>query len=1093
MKIERTRDAEAKTGVSHSGSFNKRFAAFTGELFAVSLAFLVLITAVLSIKGFDFSRHYAGGGYSRLDWNYVDWNMHYWNIWEFERVFSGDKQLFHTDSEFFPEGINTATLHGDLLVKILAGFFSHLTSPDAALLFIVFFALLGNAVGGYYLARMITGSWPAGLATGIFFCFNGPVAWAINSGNIEYGIWLWICLYIYFFLKKMDTEKTRYAVFAAFFAAASVLSNNVFLVFLVILSLLLLVTGGLNRRRIRSGLVLASFSALLLVPVTLPFIKEHLTVSGKTDSGPESSVHHELPETVTERLDYISSRNSYSLREYMPWFGNGSGLLGSGDIRNAGSFAFRLAHENDPVSAYLFNRFSPAAREIFQDPDMQRYGRDRLNDFLRRQLNAIMLQEYIYDSDRFSGIPLDERSLNLHRSNPKGEMLLKMNRRLLESTYPGELAKFEEKSSEDSYTGYAFWILLAAALLLSPRKAAPWVVIFSVFFLLSLGPCLKLAPGSAKCAITLPYTYFYKFIPIFHRVFFPHRIFGFAQLAAGIAAGIAVSAITGSTGKWWIRIPAILVLLLLLLEPLYNWPIRYMEKVRVNPFYETIAENNRDSSILEIPYNSGTIDARYLFYQTRHGKPLLNGVVPTYHQTRDASPACGSFSGNGWLERIEELQRGFLRENHLCDERTLFAGTGGAVEGEDYASSLVELAVAAKLKYVILHKKLIWERNLIVEYDEIEDIRVFLVQTMGEPVYADHELEVFKIDSAAGTPAFKAPVRYKTESAPHFVASGDFNGDSEPDLVVPNCHSGSVSVFFNLGEGRFAEAENFKVHNGPTCVFAGDVDGDKYDDILASCFVDHTIDILYGRGDGTFDSRFFKLEEGLEPHAVIAEDLDRDGNIDILVANGEGDNVQVFAGEGERGFGSARSFATGERPYSLVSTDFDGDGRRDIVTGNFESENITVMLGCDRDYFCAVRNYFAGKGSNIIDIGDIDLDGDFDIAVSNCFSNSVALLLGAGDGTFNAGVAVSCGREITGVEISEITGDSLPDLISLSGGDGAVSFFRNEGDFEFTRILKLAVGEGPCFFLWEDISGDSRPDLVVPNMGSNDMHIYIAQ
>jgi len=47
------------------------------------------------------------------------------------------------------------------------------------------------------------------------------------------------------------------------------------------------------------------------------------------------------------------------------------------------------------------------------------------------------------------------------------------------------------------------------------------------------------------------------------------------------------------------------------------------------------------------------------------------------------------------------------------------------------------------------------------------------------------------------------------------------------------------------------------------------------------------------------------------PNSIAVGDFNGDGNLDIAVANGQGNNVRVSLGNGAGGFGAAANFAVG--------------------------------------------------------------------------------------------------------------------------------------------------------------------------------------
>jgi hypothetical protein len=54
-----------------------------------------------------------------------------------------------------------------------------------------------------------------------------------------------------------------------------------------------------------------------------------------------------------------------------------------------------------------------------------------------------------------------------------------------------------------------------------------------------------------------------------------------------------------------------------------------------------------------------------------------------------------------------------------------------------------------------------------------------------------------QIFSGTGDGTFQYGDQLTTGSMPHFLVSGDFNGDGRPDLAVANSGSNTISLLFN--------------------------------------------------------------------------------------------------------------------------------------------------------------------------------------------------------------------------------------------------------------------------------------------------------
>src|SRR5205807_4315401 len=89
-----------------------------------------------------------------------------------------------------------------------------------------------------------------------------------------------------------------------------------------------------------------------------------------------------------------------------------------------------------------------------------------------------------------------------------------------------------------------------------------------------------------------------------------------------------------------------------------------------------------------------------------------------------------------------------------------------------------------------------------------------------------------------------------------------------------------------------------------------------------------TVSVLLGNGDGTFQAaRTF--EAGSGPYALAVGDFNRDGKLDLAVADlgpstQRAGTVSVLLGNGDGTFLVARTFAVGNTIWSVAVGDFNG-------------------------------------------------------------------------------------------------------------------------------------------------------------------------
>lgn len=101
---------------------------------------------------------------------------------------------------------------------------------------------------------------------------------------------------------------------------------------------------------------------------------------------------------------------------------------------------------------------------------------------------------------------------------------------------------------------------------------------------------------------------------------------------------------------------------------------------------------------------------------------------------------------------------------------------------------------------------------------------------------------------------------------------GDFNRDSNPDMVVANRDAGCVSILLGNGDGTFRARVDYPAPGGPASVVAKDLNSDGLPDLAVASQDASLVSILLNNGDGTFKPDMAYVV-GKTPLGLAAADL----------------------------------------------------------------------------------------------------------------------------------------------------------------------------------------------------------------------------
>ncbi len=349
------------------------------------------------------------------------------------------------------------------------------------------------------------------------------------------------------------------------------------------------------------------------------------------------------------------------------------------------------------------------------------------------------------------------------------------------------------------------------------------------------------------------------------------------------------------------------------------------------------------------------------------------------------------------------------------------------------------------------------------------------------------------------------------------VVWGDYDNDGDLDLFISNYETVSYSAtrdsfYRNEGNGTFTRiTQGAWVNDSSRGVGAawGDYDNDGFLDLYVANSEGAAAFLYRNRGDGSMIATTGPVTS--VPGNFIGcawTDLDADGDIDLVVAGGLGGNNLQFRNNGNGTFTRITTgvfVKTSGRNSAMAPADYDNDGDVDLLVSGGNGEDERLYRNNGTNGFVRITEgalVTSGGDSRGAAWGDYDNDGYLDVFIANDLGENNFLYHNEGNGTFSQvfeGPVVSDGGRSWGCAWADYDNDGDLDLFVANG---AANFYpplppiepsflyRNDGGTNNWLILKLvgtasnrsAIGakvrvlatiRGKSFWQLREISGGS--------------------
>lgn len=309
-----------------------------------------------------------------------------------------------------------------------------------------------------------------------------------------------------------------------------------------------------------------------------------------------------------------------------------------------------------------------------------------------------------------------------------------------------------------------------------------------------------------------------------------------------------------------------------------------------------------------------------------------------------------------------------------------------------------------------------------------------------------------------GKGSFNTSIQIPVSAGIYSETANDFNGDGYLDIAVA---AGNLNVQVALSNGNNSYTGPITLNSGslPTIIGSDDFNSDTYVDLAVGSGTN--VFILTGNGSGGFNSAIsYSLPVSSVNGMMCIGDFNNDTKKDIVISG------QLLLGTGTGGFLAAQNAGSGT---IVVSNDINNDGNLDLVSANGTQIDIRLGNGDGTFYHGPIYGTGASSGISSIICADLNNDGYTDFATTSLNYNNVFVTLGNGVGSGSSqSYPLFNTSGYIGITYGDYTGNGKNDLAAGAYGPAGFSVLLNGLD---VYANEFTVCQG-SYLMYNDTYGD---------------------